>query len=57
MQVRIKYKSYAAAEAAYCLLPVSCKARIVTDRTPYAYLEVPEDYYDYVMRYINPDRM
>lgn len=50
MQVRIKYKSVAAAEAAAKKLPVTCKWRIVRDLTTDAYLEVSEDYEDYVMR-------
>ena len=54
MQVRIKYKSAAAAEAAALKLPVSCKWSIVKDYTTDAYLEVPESYEDYVLRYLNP---
>lgn len=54
MDVRIKYKSAAAAEKAADKLPVACNYRIVKDRTTDAYLQVPEDYEDYVMRYLNP---
>lgn len=54
MQVRIKYKSAADAEKAASKLPVACKWRIVKDYTTDAYLEVPESYEDYVMRYLNP---
>lgn len=54
MQVRIKYSSVAAAQRAKELLPIACKAQVLTDRTPNGYLEVPEDYEDYVMRYLNP---
>lgn len=54
MDVRIKYKSAAAAEKAASKLPVVCRYRIVKDRTTDAYLQVPEDYEDYVMRYLNP---
>ena len=54
MDVRIKYKSAVAAEDAASKLPVACRYRIVKDRTTYAYLQVPEYYEDYVMRYLNP---
>ena len=54
MNVRIKYKSAASAANAASKLPLACKFRIVTDRTNDAYLEVPENYEDYVMRYLNP---
>lgn len=54
MNVRIKYKSAADAEKAADRLPIACNYRIVKDRTTDAYLEVPEDYEDYVMRYANP---
>ena len=56
MQIRIKYKSAAEAEAAAEKLPVACKWRIVRDLTTDAYLEVPEDYEDYVMRYLPPEK-
>ncbi|MDD6017195.1 MAG: hypothetical protein PUC18_13140 [Prevotellaceae bacterium] len=56
MQVRIKYKSAAEAERAAEKLPVACKWRIVRDRTTDAYLKVPEDYEDYVMRYLPPEK-
>lgn len=54
MQVRIRYRSASAAEEAASKLPVACNYRIVKDRTTDAYLEVPEDYEEYVMRYLNP---
>lgn len=54
MDVRIKYKSAAAAEKAASKLPVGCRFMIVKDRTTDAYLQIPEDYEDYVMRYLNP---
>lgn len=54
MQVRIKYKSAAEAERAAEKLPIACKWRIVKDRTTDAYLEVPESYEDYVIRYLAP---
>ena len=53
MNVRIKYKSAADAEKAAEKLPVACDYKIVKDRTSDAYLEVPESYEDYVMRYLN----
>lgn len=56
MQVRIRYKSAAEAEEAANKLPLVCKWRIVKDRTSDAYLEVPEDYEDYVMRYLPPKK-
>ena len=54
MDVRIKYKSASAAEDAARKLPIACRWMIVKDRTSDAYLQVPEDYEDYVMRYLNP---
>lgn len=54
MYVRIKYKSAAAAEEAANKLPIGCDWNIVKDRTPNAYLEIPESYEDYVLRYLNP---
>lgn len=54
MHVRIKYKSAAAAERAAELLPTGCDYLIVKDRTSDAYLEVPESYEDYILRYLNP---
>lgn len=54
MYVRIKYKSAAAAETAASKLPCKCPYHILKDLTTDAYLEVPEDYEDYVMNYLNP---
>lgn len=54
MKVRIKYKSVAAAESAGRRLPIACKWNVLKDRTTDGYLEVPEEYEDYVMRYLNP---
>ena len=54
MDVRIKYKSAAAAETAASRLPLACPYHIVKDRTSDAYLQVPEDYEDYVIHYLNP---
>jgi len=54
MDVRINYKSAADAEKAASKLPVACRWRIVKDKTTDAYLQVPEEYEDYVMRYLNP---
>lgn len=56
MYVRIKYKSAAEAEAAANKLPIACNWHILKDRTTDAYLEVPEDYEDYVMRYLPPKK-
>lgn len=55
MHVRIKYKSAAAAERAAELLPTGCDYLIVKDRTTNAYLEIPENYEDYVLRYLHPN--
>lgn len=52
MMVRFKFKSAADAERAAMLLPIACKWCILRDCTSDAYLEVPEDYEDYVNRYI-----
>lgn len=54
MDLRFKYKSAAAAEDAASKLPASCRYMIVKDLTTDAYLQVPEDYEDYVMKYLNP---
>lgn len=54
MLARIKFKSAAEAEEAASKLPIACEWRIVKDRTTDAYLEVPECYEDYVMRYLLP---
>lgn len=54
MDVRIKYNSVAAAKDAASKLPESCRYMIVKDLTTDGYLQVPEDYEDYVMRYLNP---
>lgn len=56
MNVRIIYKSAAEAEQAAAKLPIACKWRIVKDFTTDAYLEVPEVYEDYVMRYLSPEK-
>lgn len=57
MYVRIKFKSAAAAEIAASKLPVAIQDKwsIVKDRTTDAYLEIPEDYEDYVERYLKKD--
>ena len=54
MDVRIKYTSAAAAEKAASKLSVACRYRIVKDMTSDAYLQVPQDFEDYVMTYLNP---
>lgn len=54
MDVRFKYNSVAAAKDAASKLPSSCRYMIVKDLTTDAYLQVPEDYEDYVMKYLNP---
>lgn len=56
MYVRIKYKSLAEAEAAAMKLPVSCDWSIRRDCTSDAYLEIPESYEEYVMRYLPPKK-
>lgn len=57
MQVRIKYRSASDAEKAASKLPVGCDFRILKDRTSDAYLEVPEVYEDYIMRYLHPSKI
>lgn len=57
MFVRIKYPSAAAAERAAEKLPVDVHWEIRKDRTTDAYLEVPEDWEDYVMRYLAPPKV
>ena len=54
MFIRIKYKSAKAAEEVASKLPISCDWRILRDRTTDAYLEVPESYEDYILKYLNP---
>jgi hypothetical protein len=56
MDVRIKYRSAAAAERAAELLPCECRWCVVRDKTSDAYLQVPASYEDYVMRYLNPSK-
>lgn len=57
MFARIKYPSAAAAERAAEKLPVVVKWYIRKDRTTDAYLEVPEDWEDYVLRYLSPEKV
>lgn len=57
MFARIKYPSAAAAERAAEKLPVDVKWYIRKDRTTDAYLEVPEDWEDYVLRYLSPEKV
>lgn len=52
MMVRFKFKSAADAEKVALLLPAACKWSILRDQTSDAYLEVPEDYEDYIYRYL-----
>lgn len=52
MHVRFKFKSAAEAERVAEKLPVACKWQILRDRTTDAYLEVPEEYEDYIVRYL-----
>ena len=52
MYVRFRFKSAAAAEDVAGKLPVGCKWTILRDSTSDAYLEVNEDYEDYVERYL-----
>ena len=56
MDVRIKYKSAKAAQDAASKLPIACRFLIVTDKTTDCYLQIPEKYEDYVMRYLNPNK-
>lgn len=52
MMVRFKFPSVKDAETVAMLLPCACKWSILRDRTSDAYLEVSEDYEDYVNRYL-----
>ena len=52
MYVRFKFKSAAEAENVAEKLPAACNWNILRDRTSDAYLEVPEDYEDYIERYL-----
>lgn len=52
MQVRIKFETAKEAEDVALKLPIACEWRIVRDRTTDAYLEVNEDYEDYINRYL-----
>lgn len=52
MNVRFRFKSFAKAEEVRSLLPIGCESRIIGDRTTDAYLEVPEEYEDYIERYL-----
>lgn len=52
MYVRFKFKSAAEAENVALKLPVACNWDILRDRTSDAYLEVPEEYEDYIERYL-----
>lgn len=52
MNVRFKFKSIENAEIAASKLPIACSWKIVKDRTSDAYLEVPEAYAEYVIRYL-----
>ena len=52
MNVRFKFKTLEAALEVASKLPIRCMNRIVRDRTTDVYLEVPEDYENYVKRYL-----
>lgn len=52
MYVRFKFDSAAKAEEVALKLPIACKWSILRDRTTDAYLEVPEEYEDYIERYL-----
>lgn len=52
MNVRFRFKTAKLAEDCARKLPVACLHKIVTDRTSDAYLEVHENYEDYIERYL-----
>ena len=54
MQVRFKFKDLATLQKVAEKLPIDCKWTLLTDRTTDVYLEVPEDYEDYIERYLLP---
>lgn len=55
MQVRFKFKDLATLQSVAEKLPVDCKWELLTDRTTDVYLEVPEEYEDYIERYLLPN--
>lgn len=52
MHVRFKFKDLTALQKVAEKLPIGCKWNLVTDRTTDVYLEVPEQYEDYIERYL-----
>ena len=52
MNVRFRFKTAKLAEECASKLPVACSHQIVTDRTSDTYLEVSENYEDYIERYL-----
>lgn len=54
MHVRFKFKDLTALQKVAEKLPVGCKWDVRTDLTTDVYLEVSEDYEDYIERYLLP---
>lgn len=52
MNVRFRFKNAGLAASVMEKLPCDCVARIVRDLTADVYLEVPENYEDYIERYL-----
>ena len=52
MQVRFKFKDLTSLQKVAEKLPIACKWNLVTDRTTDVYLEVSEEYEDYIERYL-----
>ena len=52
MHVRFKFKDLTALQNVAEKLPTDCKWNLLTDRTTDVYLEVPEEYEDYIERYL-----
>lgn len=52
MNVRFRFKNLSKLEEVAAKLPIACKWTLVTDRTTDVYLEVSEEYEDYIERYL-----
>lgn len=52
MNVRFRFKDWAKAQAMVSKLPFDCKHRVVKDQTTDIYIEVDEEWEDYIERYL-----
>lgn len=55
MQVRFRFKDLKTLQDVAEKLPVNCKWSLLTDRTTDVYLEVSEEYEEYIERYLLPN--